>query len=212
MKLPDRYLDLSVFGYPLNLLDLEKPEMWPETDVYPPPGFIPTISLFEVGNGDTTGFYWPIGRENHEPILCDFYHDDGSLEPLASNLEGLVKLKVAEGYCDPDDDEYQAAQELADQLGFALPVARADEQLPPDLRLSLDPSSPSALKAMAAQFSGAGDLEAAITCLEHALQMLPEYTEALFMLGNLYRRQKRLPEAAHGMVEVLKPRMEWSKS
>lgn len=46
-------------------------------------------------------------------------------------------------------------------------------------------------------------MEAAAAHLEHALQVLPEYTEALFMLGNLYRRQGRLPEAAQRMVEVL---------
>ena len=49
----------------------------------------------------------------------------------------------------------------------------------------------------------AGELEVAAAHLEHALQALPEYTEALFMLGNLYRRQKRLLEAAQKMVEVL---------
>ncbi len=33
--------------------------------------------------------------------------------------------------------------------------------------------------------------------------MLPEYTEVLFMLGNLYRRQRKLPDAAQKMVEAL---------
>lgn len=203
MKIPDRYLDLSVFGYPLNLRDMEKPEAWPQVDVYPPPGFLPTLSLFEVGNGDVTGCYWPIGKENNEPLLCDFYHDDGSLEPQASNLEGFVKLKVAEGHCEPDDGDYEAAQELADQLGFDLPSPNEDDELPPDLWLSLDPDSAAALKSAAAQLIKTGELELAAAHLEHALQVLPEYTEALFMLGNLYRRQRRLPEAAQKMLEVL---------
>ena len=121
MKIPDRYRGLSVAGYPLNLGDMEKPEAWPEVDVFPPPGFIQTITLFGVGNGDMTGFYWPIGKENDEPLLCDTYHDECSLQPQASSLEGLVKLKVAEGDCEPGDDDHQAAQELAEQLGFDLP-------------------------------------------------------------------------------------------
>lgn len=203
MKIPDRYLNLSVFGYPLNFGDMDTPETWPEADVYPPPGFIPTISLFEVGNGDVTGCYWPVGRENDEPLLCDYYHDAWSLEPQASSLEGLVRLKVAEGHCEPGDDDYQAGQELADQLGFDLPTPNEDGELPPEIWLSLDPDSPAGLKSAAAQSIKAGELEAAAAHLEHALQMLPEYTEALFMLGNLYRRQRRLPEAAQKMLEVL---------
>ena len=203
MKIPDRYLDLSVFGYPLNLGDMNKPEAWPEADVYPLPGFFPILSLFDVGNGDVTGCYWPIGRENDDPLLCDTYHDAWSLGPQASSLEGLVRLKIAEGHCEPGDGDYEAAQELADQLGFDLPSPNEDDELPPDLWLSLDADSPAALKSAAAQLIRVGELESATAHLEYALQALPEYTEALFMLGNLYRRQKRLPEAAQKMLEVL---------
>ena len=203
MKIPDRYRVLSVASYSLNLGGLEEPEAWPQADFFPPPGFSPNLTLFEVGNGDVTGFYWPIGNENNEPLLCDTYHDESSLQPQASSLEGLVRLKVAEGYCEPGDDDYQTAQELAEQLGFDLPSPNEDAQLPPDLWLSLDANSPAALKSAAAQAIKAGELEVAAAHLEHALQALPEYTEALFMLGNLYRRQKKLPEAARKMVEVL---------
>ena len=87
MKIPDRYRGLSIADYPLNLGDLEKLEAWPQADIYPLPGFIQGITLFEIGNGDMTGFYWPIGREINEPLLCDTYHDAWSLGPQASSLE-----------------------------------------------------------------------------------------------------------------------------
>ena len=203
MKIPDRYYNLSPFGYPMNLRDLEEQGGWPQADVYPLPGFNLTFSFFQAGNGDGVGFYWPIGKENQEPILCDYYHDDNSLIPLASSLEGLIKIKVAEGAYDPDDDDYQTCQEIAGQLGFVLPSAGEDEQLSPNMKLSLDSNSPLALKDVAAHLLKAGELELASAHLEHALQVLPEYTEALFMLGSLYRRQRKLPEAAQKMVEVL---------
>ncbi len=203
MEIPDRYRDLSVLGYPLNLGDLEKREAWPQADVYPPPGFIQGITLFEVGNGDTSGFYWPIGGENQEPILCDIYHDEWSLQPQASSLEGLVRLKVAEGYCEPGDDNYQAAQELAAQLRFTLPDADGSEPLPAGLQLALDPDSPAVLKSAAQGAMKSGDLEVAAGHLRLALDLLPEYTEALILLGHLYRRQGKLPEAAQKLTEAM---------
>ena len=203
MRIPDRYLDLSLFGYPLNLGDMDKPEAWPEADAYPPPGFLPIPSLFEVGNGDVSGFYWPIGRENDEPLLCDTYHDSWSLGPQASNMEGFIKLKIAEGCSEPDDDDYQAAQELTAQLGFTLPTADGSEPLPVELQLALDPDSPVVLKAAAQQAMKSGDLEGAAEHLRGALDRLPEFTEALILLGHLYRRQGKLPEAAQKLTEAI---------
>lgn len=201
MRIPDRYRDLSVLGYPLNLRELEKPEAWPPADVYPPPGFCG--DLFEVGNGDSTGFYWPIGREDGEPLLCDIYHDESSAEPVASSLEGLLRLRAADGRDEPDGVHYETTHELAAQLGCILPAAHSSEPLPVELQLALDPASPAALKSAAQQAMKSGDLEVAAEHLRRALDLLPEYTEALILLGHLYRRQGKRPEAAQKLGEAM---------
>jgi len=203
VKIPERYLNLNVAGYPLNLGDSVKPEAWPEAGVFAPVGFIQAFTIFDIGNGDLTGFYWPIGKESNEPLVCEFYHDDLMLQPTASNLEGFIKLKVAGGECEADSDDFVAAEEISAQLGFDLPASDANAALFPASQVLLDPSSPSILKAAAEQAMKDGELELAATHLEHALQVLPEYTEALFLLGNLYCRQRKLPEAAQKMIEVL---------
>ena len=211
MYVPERYLNLHVRGYPLDFGSAKQPEAWTRaglSPVYPLPGFFPIISLFEVGNGDLTGFYWPIGKEDQEPILCDTYHDNWSLEPQASSLEGLIRRKVAEGHVEVEDDEdgenddYEGAREIAEQLGVSLLISAA-ERASPQLQLLLDPDSPVALKSAAAEAAKARDVEGAAGLLEHSLRVLPEYSEALMMLGNVYRRQGRLLEAAAKLVEAL---------
>lgn len=51
---------------------------------FPVNGFLP---LFETdfGNGDYYGLYWPIGRENETPIVCELFHDEWRLTPVFSN-------------------------------------------------------------------------------------------------------------------------------
>lgn len=51
---------------------------------YPPLGFKPFCD--SAGNGDYFGLYWPYGREDREPIVCDMRHDGWSLVPAFSNL------------------------------------------------------------------------------------------------------------------------------
>ena len=66
MNIPERYLNLHAFGYPLNFGEVNNPEAWAQaalSPIYPLPGFFPIDSLFQVGNGDLTGFYWPVGKE-----------------------------------------------------------------------------------------------------------------------------------------------------
>lgn len=65
MYVPERYLDLRVAGHPLDFGRASQPEAWSGaalSPIYPLPGFFPILSLFQVGNGDLTGFYWPVGR------------------------------------------------------------------------------------------------------------------------------------------------------
>src|SRR5215204_534296 len=77
---------------------------------YPPPGYLPWNRL-DVGNGDTYGFYWPIGREAGPPIVCTIMHDAWQLAPLASSLESAIRLHVAAGH------ECEEWLELADDFG-----------------------------------------------------------------------------------------------
>jgi hypothetical protein len=58
-------------------------QAWGES-AYPPPGYLPWNRL-DVGNGDTYGFYWPLGREQQSPIVSTIMHDAWELTPLASS-------------------------------------------------------------------------------------------------------------------------------
>ena len=56
---------------------------------YPPLGFVPLLDA-ELGNGDYFGLYWPMGREDEEPLVCDMIHDEWSLVPSFSSLNVFV--------------------------------------------------------------------------------------------------------------------------
>src|SRR5688500_9183108 len=77
---------------------------------YPPPGYLPWNRL-DVGNGDTYGFYWPIGRESSPPIVCTLVHDAWELFPLASSLESAARLHLAAGHA------WEEWTELAEDFG-----------------------------------------------------------------------------------------------
>ncbi|MGK5029675.1 hypothetical protein [Janthinobacterium sp. MDT1-19] len=53
---------------PASLAQISMDKDWRHDTPYPPLGFSP---FFEgaLGNGDTFGLYWPIGREAFEPIV-----------------------------------------------------------------------------------------------------------------------------------------------
>jgi len=57
---------------------------------YPSLGFISFYEA-ELGNGDYYGLYWPYGKENEEPIVCDMYHDEWSLKPVFSSLTKFLE-------------------------------------------------------------------------------------------------------------------------
>src|SRR5258708_157142 len=103
MIIPERYRSLEW----IDADPLGRPRDWPAVSSYPPAGFLP-ISVFELGNGDVCGFYWPIGREGTEPLLCETYHDSWQVEPHASSLEGLVKLRYAEFQWEDDDPDLES--------------------------------------------------------------------------------------------------------
>jgi len=57
---------------------------------YPSLGFVP-ISDAQLGNGDYFGLYWPLGRENDDPIVCDMLHDEWALEPSFSCVDKFIQ-------------------------------------------------------------------------------------------------------------------------
>jgi len=57
---------------------------------YPPLGFVP-VSDAELGNGDYYGLYWPIGKENEYPVVCDMFHDEGSIKLAFSSTEKFLE-------------------------------------------------------------------------------------------------------------------------
>jgi hypothetical protein len=194
--------------HPLNLVRLDErgqPTEWPETYDYVPPGFY-RIWPFDFGNGDVHGLYWPLGREREEPLVCETYHDGAWLEPHASNLEGCIRLKWAQGFPGETSRRSGEAKHLADQLGLQLwpPSSRQEHQAPPLTELlQADPRSPARLVRSARECLGRNALEQAERHLRLALAVLPEYTEARGLLAGLLRRLRRQDEAIEEMLHVL---------
>jgi len=56
---------------------------------YPSLGFVPLFDD-ELGNGDCFGLYWPFGKEEFEPIICDMSHDGGIIWPVFSSLNSFL--------------------------------------------------------------------------------------------------------------------------
>lgn len=134
---------------------------------YPPLGFYP-IAEHQLGNGDTYGLYWPIGREDCDPIVAETYHDEWSIQPHFSSLDRFLS---ATRHIKPD-----AADEYDDDLFVGTPTC--DE----------DPQSPAALLLAAREHLKLQNVNAAIQCLETAVSVLPEYSEAQALLCAQYRR------------------------
>jgi hypothetical protein len=173
-------------------------QRWGES-AYPPPGYLPWNRL-EVGNGDTYGFYWPIGREQGPPIVCTLMHDAWELAPLASSLEAAVRLHVVADHAREEwlelaeefgfrTEDCKLAEADLDEEGDAVPywgVTRADELLP------LDPNSPPLLLQRARELTRSpdSDLDAAERLILQSLDILPEYTSAWWDLAQLRRRRR----------------------
>jgi hypothetical protein len=134
---------------------------------YPPLGFCP-IAEHQLGNGDTFGLYWPIGREDCDPIVAETYHDEWSIQPHFSSLDRFLATAAN---IDPDaDDEYD------DDSFVGTPTF--DE----------DPQSPAACLFAAREHLKSQNVDAAIASLEVAVSVLPEYSEAQALLCGQYRR------------------------
>ena len=142
---------------------------------YPPVGFYP-FSEYQLGNGDTFGLYWPIGREAEEPIVAETRHDEWLLAPGYSSLRTF--LAAVEGLDEEERPEVPALQ--------------------------ADPRSPLAcLNAAQNVLSAPDGVEPAVALLKTAVAVLPEFTEALGALGAQYIRLGRHSEACVVAVQAI---------
>ncbi|OBV38485.1 tetratricopeptide repeat protein [Janthinobacterium psychrotolerans] len=159
----------------LDLISLDK--HWQHARPYPPLGFVPFHEA-ALGNGDSFGLYWPIGREALQPIVVETWHDEWRIQPHFSSLAAFLQ---AHARLDEDDDE-----------GYVDTPALAD-----------DPASPRASFLAARELIAQHDGAAAIALLEAALAIVPEYTDALVALHGQYVRAGRIDEAVKVAIQAL---------
>jgi hypothetical protein len=86
---------------PASLAHISAEQDWQHTTPYPPLGFTP---FYEgaLGNGDTFGLYWPIGREAAEPIVVETWHDEWRIQPHFSSRTAFLQAYATA------EDEYVA--------------------------------------------------------------------------------------------------------
>lgn len=158
---------------PASLAHISAQQDWQHTTAYPPLGFIP-FSEGALGNGDTFGLYWPIGREASEPIVVETWHDEWRIQPHFSSLAAFLQAYAAA------EDEYVGTPSLAD-----------------------DPASPRAAFLAAKELIAQRNPEAAIALLEAALAIVPEYTDALALLHGQYVRAGRTGDAVKVAIQAI---------
>jgi len=172
---------------------------------YPPPGYLPW-NLFDVGNGDTYGFYWPIGREELPPIVCTTMHDGGTLFPVASGFTRAVQL-LSMSHSVRDEEAEEAASDFLVNCKD-LPEAVKDANVGfwgcrSDELILVDPDSPSVLLAAAKRQRANGNLELAEKNARHAVQVLPEYAGAWALLADIARQARNIEAHAEAAVYAL---------
>jgi hypothetical protein len=175
-------------------------EGWtPSTNgIYPPVGYL-RWSVLEVGNGDTYGYYWPVGKEHQGPIVCTTEHDAFRVVPLAATLAGCLRLLRA-----TQPEIADEVQEVARAFGISLAGARPRSAATPAQALAtLDPWSPQLLLSAARECLRTGDLAQGEHSVVQALELLPEYGEAAFVLSQFHRRQQRFAQAAQALLVVI---------
>ncbi|KAB8065034.1 tetratricopeptide repeat protein [Janthinobacterium violaceinigrum] len=168
---------------PAQLAHISVEQDWQHSAPYPPLGFNPFVEG-ALGNGDTYGLYWPIGREASEPIVVETWHDEWRLQPNFSSLAAFLRAHAAAGDAEDGDEE--------DEEGYvALPT------------LADDPASPRAAFLAARESIAQQNPAAAIALLEAALALLPEYTDALALLHGQYVRAGRTDEAVRVAIQSI---------
>ena len=165
MRIPKSYLELmkkwTIPGeeafYPLP----------PSPIIYPPAGFL-AWPFGDLGNGDTYGFYWPIGKEDEEPVVALMSHDCWGLNPIASSIEALARM----GSCQRLNSLFDGRDSDYDEVDGAESQNIAD-------RLALDDRSPFLLVANADVAMSHGDLGEAESHYLKAVEILPDTAEQL---------------------------------
>jgi hypothetical protein len=170
--------------------------------VYPPVGFL-EWQIGQVGNGDCYGYYWPVGREDDDPVVALMSHDCGALNPVASSIEALARLGTCRDVTalltrgdfpadeeDGEDDaeEVDGREELPDVQG----------------RLRLDDRSPYLNVANADLALSRNDTNTAESLYLKAVEVLPEYTAAHYGLALLNRRLRRPEEAIRWLLGAIR--------
>lgn len=158
---------------PVNLREISLENNWEYGSAFPPLGFTPFFDC-ALGNGDTFGLYWPIGRENIEPIVAETWHDSWLVQPTYSTL-----------------DTFLAAAKVAEE-GYPEPPSLAE-----------DPASPRALFQSAKEYIKNQNVDLAIQLLEKAINVLPEYTKVLSLLWAQYVRVGRTQEALSVAIQAI---------
>ncbi len=198
---------------------------------YPPPGYLPWRAL-EVGNGDTYGFYWPIGREDGRPIICTLTHDDWAILPVASDLPACIRLHLLTGLGDREEllalaDAFAVtiadvvdgradhrADHPADRSAGSSEVEDEDAEEEEDQiefwgawtaddLLAIDPGSPHARLMAARNAIADRRLPTAEEHLGVALAGLPEYAEAWSLLALVYRQKPDHGKSVGAMMRAL---------
>ncbi len=190
MKLPDNFDD-SIEYEEAGLL-------------YPPLGFYPFIG-WVYDNGDQYGLYWPIGKEDAEPMVAETYHDEASLQPHYSTYTRFqTAVTTREFATDDDDDDDDADDDFDDEFENEFEDSDDDDEFDDDddiylalgrVSLNVDPQSPTANMKLARRLLKNQEVDRAIACLETAVTVIPEYTEAQALLSAQYRRTQQLEKA-----------------
>jgi hypothetical protein len=191
---------------------------------YPPPGYLPW-NILEVGNGDTYGYYWPIGKENDPPIVCTVMHDGWAMLPVTSSLNSCIRLLLLTDHADTEQ-----LVEVASDFGIDIsdiPIPEEDDEKQPasldgppwtdiepggiefwgapsahDL-LQHDPLSPHLQFVAAKEAITNQQLAEAEAHLRVALSSLPEYSDALALLAQIYRQQRDHRRTAQTLMEAI---------
>jgi hypothetical protein len=147
------------------------------------------------------GYYWPVGCEDRDPIVCTTEHDRSRVVPLASNLAGCLRLLRATRTARTILAELN---EVARAFEVRLTGIQPSHAASPAHALSaLDAHSPRLLLEQARAAICTADLALCERSLLEALHLLPEYGEAAVALGRLYRRLQRSAGAAQSLLVAI---------
>lgn len=127
---------------------------------YPPLGFVAFYEA-ELGNGDCYGLYWPFGKENEEPIICEIYHDGWSINYRFSCLD-----KFLDWYSTYDDEDFSYDDEPEDSTNCIQVYMRGKE------------------------FLKSGDIDNAISYFRRATELFGEISEIWQSLAGQLKRTK----------------------